>query len=57
MEHLAKLKEAILKRDYQETAMNDKFNHLNHRKHQTKKKKKLTLKLFGHNIKSDLPRL
>lgn len=57
MKHLAKLKEAILKRDYQETAMNDKFNHLNHRKHQTKKKKKLNLKLFGHNIKSDLPRL
>ena len=45
MKHLAKLKEAFLKRSYQET-IDDRFDRLNHQKQQTKKKCQPKLRLW-----------
>ena len=42
MKHLAKLKEAFLKRSYQET-IDDRFDRLNHQKQLTKKKRDVNL--------------
>ena len=37
---------------YQETTIDDQFNHLNHQKQQAKKERKANLNSFGHDIQN-----